>query len=199
MKRFKDLTELEIKGLTIQEVERYILIECAENGITIIDKPQKPEYAKDIEKDIKVYNVVRGYSSIYVDFVKEDEAKKVSDLLNECDIVDKQMYSVLPKLDYSENAKIRQKQVESANRAIKEKYENALAKYNEYEEASSVLSKPIYEKWSEIKEKYDRLDLILRKYTEMYLPLSDNNEEIAKRFLRSAFILNEDDEKYLFG
>lgn len=201
MKRFKDLTEIEIKDLSVLELGRFINLELAENGIPLIDKPLKPEYAKDIESDTIEYAICRGYSTVYAYFANEEDAKKVADLMNKCEFTDKDknLFSVSARRGYTPIAEVRQKQVESVNRKIKAKYEKLLEEYNKYDDAYGEISKPIIEKHEEIRAKYDRLDYIKRKYSETYLPLAENNEEIAKRFLKDAFAITEEDEKYVFS
>lgn len=200
MKRFKDLTELEIKDLSQLDLAKYINLECAENGIAFVDKPNKPEYAKDIEHDMKVYSVTRGYSTLYIDFVKESDAKKVADLLNECEIVEKGvLFSIAPKLSYSEVAEHKQKVVKSVNKKAKEEYEKDLAEYNEFKTKQEEVSAPICEEYDRIAEKYSRLDRIKDKFNNTYLPLADGNEEIAKRFLRDAYAISSEDEVYIFS
>lgn len=200
MKRFKDLTELEIKDLSEIDLIGFVKLECAEKGIAFVDKPLKPELAKDIEEDVKFFKI-DGYPSVYVEFEKEEDARKVSDLLNDIAVVgkSKDFYSVKPVMRRSDKASILQKQVESVNNKIKSDYQAAMSEYEEYKEKWDAEYNPIREKYDSVVAKYSRLDDIKRRYNENYLPLSGGDEQIAKRFLLAAYPLSDTEEDYVFN
>lgn len=202
MKRFKDLTELEIKDLSYDDLEKYILIECAENGVEIVDCPEKPVFEDELEKDEICY-VVGGYPSIYLKFSNIDEATRLVDFLNSLTSIKTKdatsFYHVEKKLEYSDEMKSKNEKIRNRNKDIETKYNRERENYDKYLERRSDFSDSIVEKYQEIKEKYERLDMIKRKYVETYLPLSDNDETIAKRFLRDSFHISEEEEKYVFA
>ena len=202
MKRFKDLTELEIKDLEYDDLQKYILIECAENGIKIVDCPEIPAYEPELEKDDICYNV-GGFPSLYLQFSDVEEVQAVVQLLNSFTSIknkDKdRFYSIEKRLCYSDKTEKENKKVEERNTLLKAHYQTLRNEYEIYLENKKEYADAIYEKFNSVCEKYARLDMIKRKYSETYLPLADNDETIAKRFLKNAFIVPEDDEQYIFS
>lgn len=202
MKRFKDLTELEIKDLNYDDLQKYILVECAENGVGIVDCPPEPTYEAEIERDEVCYRV-GGYPLLYCIFSDADEATRLVDFLNSLSTMkDKNassFYSVEKRLEYSDKAQRMNEEVQNRNKAIKADYLKQRETYDAYIDGRAEFAELINDKYATIKEKYERLDMIKRKYNETYLPLADNDETIAKRFLRDAFSISGDDEQYIFA
>jgi hypothetical protein len=82
MKRFNDLSKDEIYNLSQEEVNRYIDIECAMQGIGLMpEQPVKPE-VKEYPKDAMIY------------FIKDlkvttlEEANMILNILNQVNLVD---------------------------------------------------------------------------------------------------------------
>ncbi len=201
MKRFNELTELEIKDLTYDELDKYVLIECAEKGIQIVDRPKSPVYEKELEKDLITYSIGGGVS-IYIKFTSKDEADRLAELLNGfesiVDMSNKRIYFSEPSYSFSKERERENDKITKQNNAIKSEYNLLRQEYDQFVEKKEVEQEAIYEKYNSIVRKYDRLDMIKRKYNETYLPLSDNNEEIAKRFLEDAFAITSEDKEYIF-
>jgi len=80
--RFSDLSVNEKLMLTDEEVERFIDLECAFEGVKLIPYPEEP-VKPEIEESEKYYQI--GYSSDFR-FKKRDEAEKVLELLRKCKV-----------------------------------------------------------------------------------------------------------------
>lgn len=78
------------------------------------------------------------------------------------------------------------KQVEKDMKA----YEDAYA-------ATSDITLEIRSRVTEVREKYERLGRLTHSFANDYYPLSDNNEEMAMKFMSKAFTLTDDEEKYI--
>ena len=57
----------------------------------------------------------------------------------------------------------------------------------------------IRERVSEVKDKYMRLNTLTRRFAVDYYPLSDNNEEMAIKFMVKAYSLNEEEKTYVLA
>ena len=57
----------------------------------------------------------------------------------------------------------------------------------------------INEKVSEVREKYWKLESFCRKLKFDYLPLSDENEEIAMKFMDKAYNLTDEQKEYVLA
>jgi hypothetical protein len=81
MKNFFDLTDEEILNLTKDEIQNYIDLECAKNGIKLTPQPKKPE--KNIPApDVNVYTI-GGFKTL-----NYDKALAVFNLVSDMDLVD---------------------------------------------------------------------------------------------------------------
>lgn len=199
MKRFEDLTELEIKDLTELDFIKLVQLEVAYAGIPIVDEPVYPELAKTPEKDDVTYRIDGG--SIYITIGKEDEAKRLAELLNSFEsIKDKgtDMFSVKPQRSYSKEKERLAKIIDAENQKLIAKYKECKAVYDDYVERKDLIESPMRDKLYRIIEKYERLDIIRNKYLSTYLPLADNNVEIAQRFIKDAYVISKDEEDYIF-
>lgn len=202
MKRFKDLTEFEINDLCYDDLEKYILIECAENGVEIIDCPTIPKYEAELEKD-DIYYSILGHPYIYLQFSDLNEVSAMVKLLNSSASIKSKpkdkFYSVEKKLEYSDKTEKENEKIQSRNKLLKSDYEELQGRYDSYIKKRDEFADPIIKKYNNVHEKYARLDMIKRKYNETYLPLVNNDETIAKRFLKDAFVILSDDEEYIFS
>lgn len=197
MKRFEDLTELEIKDLTEIDFIKLVLLEVAYAGIAVVDEPVYPQLAKMPEKDDVTYRIDGG--SIYITIGKEEEAKRLAELLNSLEsIKDTDMFSVKPQRSYSKEKERLAKIIDDENQKLIAKYKGCKAVYDDYVEKKELIESPMRDKLYRIIEKYGRLDSIRNKYLNTYLPLADNNVEIAQRFIKDAYVISKEVEDYIF-
>lgn len=198
MKRFEDLTELEIKDLTELDFIKLVMLEVAYAGIAVVDEPVYPQLAKMPEKDDVTYKIDGWF--IIITMGEEDEAKRLAELLNSFESIkeDTDMFSVKPQRSYSKEKERLAKIIDAENQKLIAKYKECKAVYDDYVEKKEVIESPMRDKLNSIIEKYGRLDSIREKYLNTYLPLADNNVEIAQRFIKDAYVISKDDEDYIF-
>lgn len=220
MKKISEMTKQEILALSEQDVQNMIKFRMMEEGIKIIDKPKKPELFEIEPADQKVYviPVLDGYA--FTDFA---EAQKVADALREAKSFRKVDYDwnklgsnfkYLEKKDrYTYNnegdfsiseisvysSKLYANIVDFAaqNKAMEKQVEKDMAEYDKAYAAASDITLEIRSRISEVREKHERLERLMRSFANDYYPLSGDNEEMAIKFMAKAFTLTDDEKKYI--
>jgi glycerol-3-phosphate cytidylyltransferase-like family protein len=207
LRRFKDLSKKEIRNLTYEEVDKFIDLECAFQGLPLIpEKPEEPTppEMKDVEENI--YCI--GYDW---KFKNKEDAEEVLELLKSKELVkisanyqyNYQRYYL--SLDEYSTPKITiEKALSNVNY---EKYENTLEKYTQENKTYQTVIdkiKEIKKERQEIhnkimnefkagiqeKQKLQQFELDLKRY----LVLADNNKKIALKFLEDSCKYQEDKE-----
>lgn len=220
MKKINEMTEQEILALSEQDIQNMIKFRMMEEGIKIIDKPKRPELFEIEPADQKVYviPILNGYA--FTDFA---EAQKVADALREAKSFRKVDYDwnklgsdfkYLEKkdrytYDYAGDFGINEIHVYSSklyasivdfaaqNKAMNEQVEKDMKSYDDAYAAASDITLEIRGRVTEIREKYERLERLTCSFANDYYPLSDNNEEMAMKFMSKAFTLTGEEEKYI--
>ena len=220
MKKINEMTEQEILALREQDIQNVIKFRMMEEGIKVIDKPKKPELFEIEPADQKVYviPILNGYA--FTDFA---EAQKVADALREAKSFRKVDYDwnklgsgfkYLEKKDrytyddagdfgiseicvYSNKLYANIVDFAAQNKAMNEQVEKDIKAYNDAYAAASEITLEIRSRVSEVREKHERLERLARSFANDYYPLSDNNEEVAMKFISKAFTLTDDESKYI--
>ena len=220
MKKINEMTEQEILALSEQDIQNMIKFRMMEEGIKVVDKPKKPELFEIEPADQKVYviPVLDGYA--FTDFA---EAQKVADALREAksfrkvdydwnklgsnfkylEKKDKYTYNNEGDFSISEisvySSKLYANIVDFAaqNKAMEKQVEKDMAEYDNAYAAASDITLEIRNRVSEVREKHERLERLTRSFANDYYPISDNNEEMAIKFMVKAFALTDDEEKYI--
>ena len=220
MKKINEMTEQEILALSEQDIQNMIKFRMMEEGIKIIDKPKRPELFEIEPADQKVYviPILNGYA-----FTNFAEAQKVADALREAKsfrkvdydwnklgsnfkyLEKKENYTFNDAGDFSVNEthvysnKLYASIVDFAaqNKAMNEQVEKDMKSYDDAYAAASDITLEIRGRVTEIREKYERLERLTCSFANDYYPLSDNNEEMAMKFMSKAFTLTGEEEKYI--
>lgn len=220
MKKINEMTEQEILALSEQDIQNMIKFRMMEEGIKVIDKPKKPELFEIEPADQKVYviPILNGYA--FTDFA---EAQKVADALREaksfrnvdCDwnklgsnfkyLEKKGRYTYDDAGDfgiseicvYSNELYSKIVDFAAQNKAMNEQVEKDMKAYDDAYAASSDITLEIRSRVSEVRKKYERLERLTCSFANDYYPLSDNNEEMAIKFMSKAFTLTDEEEKYV--
>lgn len=220
MKKINEMTEQEILALSEQDIQNMIKFRMMEEGIKIIDKPKKPELFEIEPADKKVYiiPILNGYA--FTDFA---EAQKVSDALQNAKSFKKieydwnklgSDYQYLEKKDrysysypndfgvneiyvYSNELYASIVDFAAQNKAMNKQVEKDMKAYDDAYAAASDITLEIRGRVTEVREKYERLERLTHSFANDYYPLSDNNEEMAMKFMSKAFTLTDDEEKYI--
>ena len=220
MKKISEMTEQEILALSEHDIQNMIKFRMMEEGIKIIDKPKNPELFEIEPADQKVYviPILNGYA--FTDFA---EAQKVADALREAKsfrkvdydwnklgsnfkyLEKKENYTFNDTGDFSVNEthvysnKLYASIVDFAaqNKAMNEQVEKDMKAYDDAYAAASDITLEVRSRVTEVREKYERLERLTHSFANDYYPLSDNNEEMAIKFISKAFALTDKEEKYI--
>ena len=210
MKNYTELTTEELNALTEEQIRTYENLILAENGIILnLVMPEKPK-KEVMQKNITVFKI-KGFSD-GIAFKKYEDALKLLNVLKEIGF---------GKMDYKDwntpffkesnteltiNSEVvyNEETADIAFEFIKQ-YEEAERKYNKdiddytsektkQEDALKDFRKAVYNARS-IMHNRERLKNI---FEYEYLPLTENNKEMAMKFLKKAYTVSEEDEKYIF-
>lgn len=220
MKKINEMTEQEILALSEQDIQNMIKFRMMEEGIKIIDKPKKPELFEIEPADKKVYIIPILNDYAFTDFA---EAQKVSEALQNAKSFKKieydwnklgSDYRYLEKKDrysysypndfgvneiyvYSNELYANIVDFAAQNKVMTKQVEADMKAYNDAYAAASEITLEIRDKVSEVREKVARLERLTQKFADDYYPLSDNNEDMAIKFMEKAYSLTEDEKKYI--
>lgn len=223
MKKINELTEKEILNLSEEEIQKMIKLRLAEEGIKIMDLPKKPELFEIAKPDTIVYQITALGDNL--SFTDVNEANAVLDLLSKSKslgLVDCDWNKLGSEFNYFEKGKtmrysdsngleIKSLSVYSMklyaeitdfavqNKKMQVQVEKEIKEYNEINAECSDIISEIRERVSDVKTKYDRLNNLIFKLKNDYLPLADNNQEIAMNFLKKAYSISDEDEIYIIS
>lgn len=221
MKTINELTEQEILVLTELDIQKMIKLRMAEDGIKILDIPKEPELLEMEKPDLTTYSI-----SILGDnlcFGSIDDANAVVDSLLKSTSIGMVNYDY-SKLDsnfkYFEKGKTRMyyddntvsvntvrcysmglyaKIADEAirNKKAKDDFIKQQSEYNKINSECVDIVSEIRDRVSEVKDKYYRLEELIGKFNNDYLPIANGDEKIAMKFLVKAYSLSEDDVVYI--
>ena len=223
MKEFSKLTDEEVYKLSTDDIIMYKKLAMAENGIKFPVKPKKPENEK-INPDLSVFTI-EGISDKWNglcfeqmedarDFVMQIAKAKGMGYMKSSGMCG---YSTVfferglplnwqnkePSLNICEERIFSKEKYEKAKKSIKE-YNDAIDSYNkkliEYEEikkSAEKVTKKIDERVVNVYEDFSKKISLTRIFVHDYLPIAENNEDIAMNFLIRAYSVSEDDMKYI--
>lgn len=215
MKNLEKLTEKEILKLTDEEITLMIKLKKAEEGIKFITYPEdlkcldieSPketlfscsdlnynllfEDESTIKEIVKILKESRVYTSDYNSNIGYDF--KYIKTQNNLDfrIVENKLYT---KKDYD-----LVKESLIINKKEKELYDKNVAEYTDNEENSKWIEDDIYKIINTVKNKYYNLNNHVYRFKNEYMPLANNDEEIAMNFIKKAYSIDEETEKYIIA
>ena len=221
MKKINEMTEQEILNLSEEEIQKMIKLRLAEEGIKIMDVPKVPELFEITPPDTIVYQIIALGDNL--SFEDINEANAILDLLSKSKSLGFTDYSwdkLGSDFKYFEKGKTRKwnnnggielksekaysmklyaeiTDVAIQNKKMREHAEKELKEYNEINSQCSDIVSEIRDRISEVNSKYERLNSLVYKFTNDYLPLADNNSEIAIKFMTKAYSLSENDIEYV--
>jgi len=204
MNEFSDLTDEQVFKLTPEQVEFYVNLECAKEGILLLpdERPIEPRLEKP-PFDAVAFQV--GDFCV----ANQSEAAKILEVLKSVKIIRLEYESatgydskVIKRLDtftpeikqiscYSQEmfAEIK-KQLAEYNMA-KNSYDRASREYNDIVTKRENAAKWIWERVEDVRERHNSQEKLLKEYNR-YLVLANNDPGIALNFLQSAYQLEED-------
>lgn len=222
MKNIDEMTEQEILSLTEEDVQKMIKLRMMEEGIKVMDKPKIPELFEVEPADLKAFTIplLEGFAftdineadavaealrnaktlrevkydwnklgSEYKYLVKKDKYKSWSS--------DKSDFSVNSNFFYSIELYQKISDFAAQNKVMKEQAEKDQEEYDEtMQEAAGIISE-ITSRVKEVKVKHERLSRLAYKFAVDYYPLSDNNEEMAMKFMAKAYSFTDEEKEYI--
>ncbi|MBQ9340096.1 MAG: hypothetical protein IJS13_07175 [Paludibacteraceae bacterium] len=216
MKKFAELSDLEIYNLSPEQIKTYKKIELAENGIVFPVEPTKPQLTEELKPDLVVYAI--PLIGRRIAFTNKEDADKVlaimqqtttSGLLDEYGIPRfvpgfgkdyngrTNMLAVEPQAVYSSDVYEQNKLIKEQNAKLETAYKKARAEYDELIERVSEALEEMNSRINEAREVINkRISLTFRLKTD-YLPIADDNIETAMRFLKLAYTVTDEDEAYI--
>lgn len=222
MKNLKELTEQEILALTDEEITLRIKLKKAEEGIKLVPKPKMPSYF-DIEEPDKTVYMCELFSDDLC-FENMDELTKLIQLISGSDTKCSVTYDynkagseysyITSKMktrgySYKEWSSTNSKRVYSIekynalvdmiaqNKKMKEQYEKELKDYEAAISEAKWIEDEINDRVREVRDKYWKLNEYCRKFKLDYLPLADDNEEVAMKFMDKAYSLTDEQKEYV--
>lgn len=223
MKEFSKLTNEEIYNLTSSDIDLYKKLALAQDGVKFPVEPKKPENEK-VEPDMTVYTI-DGISDKWGGLCFEgiEDARDFVVLLKKAKGICYKTndgsfsYSInylqrglpldwqgkKPSLNISSELIFSKEKFESEKNRIKgfnkamESYNQELEKYKKALAEANEVTNFIDEKVEEVVEDFNRKSRLTRLFVYDYLPVAENNESIAMKFLEKAYNVSEDDKKYI--
>ena len=203
-------------------MQKLIKLRMMEEGIKIMDKPIIPELFEIEPADVQIFTIpiLDGYA-----FTDMEEVKKVAEALQNAKslrktdydwqklgsdykyLIKKERYAYRGNSDfdvmsgwvYSKELYAKITDFAVQNKAMKEQAEKDKKEYEQQLQDTSDIVAEIRERVSEVKDKYMRLNTLTRRFAVDYYPLSDNNEEMAIKFMVKAYSLNEEEKTYVLA
>lgn len=216
MKDYKELTTEELANLTDEQVEQYIKLICAQEGIKILQVPQEPVKSADLNKDCEVYTI----PTTNLCFSDINEAKEILESLRKMKslgtirYLSNSSYFEVGLIGYdnkpvdlviSTEVHYSKKKANEKEKALKEygeakkKYDQELKEYYDNKDALDEATKEFLGIYKEAVKTMDNRRRLSNLFYKEYLPLAESNIEIAMGFLKKAYIVTEEDEQYIFA
>ena len=208
MNDFQNLTDEQVFQLTAEQINFYVDLECAKEGVLLLPdtQPVEPQLTKP-QPDTLVYEVGNFYVT------KAEEAATLLEALQKVKLV---------RLDYESSTGYDSKYIKRLDTEVEAKpikcyspevfadirkslAEYTLAKntytreYNEYREIvkkREAAAQWIWDRVEEIREKYVSQERMAKEY-QRYLVLANNDKTIALNFLKNAYSLDDAELTFL--
>lgn len=220
MKKINELTELEIFNLSDSDIELMIKLKKAEEGIKFIPKPKAPSLFEVKEQDMLVYSCsllgdqltfesVEEMNTV-LNAIKETKSKfRIDYNYNKSDSSKKFATRELKQPYGSEWHTTTSQRVYSVelynevidllfqNKKLTDQFEKELKEYESLLNDAKWIEDEINEIVMEVKEKFWKLESFCKKMKFDYLPLANDNEEIAMAFMDKAYSLSQEQKEYV--
>lgn len=202
MKRYNELSTHELTQLSNEEIEKYIKIECAYNGVRMLpDPPVAPEKPL-VKQDKTMYEI---FHNIFTESM--EEAIRIHEVLSSCKLyyiegswdtsnlvipeepISKDSY-YYPNMNtivvFSRDSYEANKEALKEYNEKKSEYEKLKEQYDEIYDEYSKIRKEVLDKINEARKTVDKMAMYSRTYSE-YLELAGGIPDIAVNFLLKAY------------
>lgn len=216
MKDWKELTTEELANLTDEEISKYDKLICAKEGIPFMDMPEKPELT-NLKEDLTIYKI-EGIDNIA--FTDVEEVNAVIEVLNKCKSLGITYYNYKCKyfmqgfkyydgkprnitlqseMIFSEQTAIDNYEKQQENNKLENDYKDKLATFNDIEEKRLKAVNDFYNSVYGARDIMANRIKLANVFYKEYLPLTDGNKTMAMNFLKKAYTVSEEDEKFIEG
>lgn len=220
MKDWDKLTIEELAALTDKQIETYKKLLYAQNGIAFPVEPKEPN-AINIPKDKTVYRInLVGPDILFADF---EEAVRVSNFLKNCKSVchlkytnnwqnryivkgtprdynnNNQEFRIEAEEAYSEKKFLEVQENLNTINKLNEQYTKDKAEYDKTLKQAIDVTQDFLDKLDEARNIMARRNSLTFKYYNEYLPLAENNKDIAMSFLEKAYSLSDEDKEFILS
>lgn len=217
MKDWKMLTEEELDALTSEQVDMYVKLIYAEEGIPLVCKPEKV-HIEPINPDKTVYQLNAINSIVFCDL---NEAEKVAEVLKSCkslghtdyksnynekyfvpgtpkDYTGRPLTFEVSNFDvYSPETYERVQKTLAENNAATEKMLQMQEEYEKNSAARDEATEDFFKALEKAREAMEHRRSMCYKFYNDYMQIAENNTKIAMGFLKKAYIVSEADEEYI--
>jgi len=220
MNKITELSEQEIYALTTDQVELMIKLRKAEEGIKLVEKPKAPDYFTIAEPDKLVYSCdlfgdelvfesIEELNSVILAIKNSETKKKANYDWNKADNTKKfiqtelksgyssQWHTTTSQRVYSPELYNQMIDMISQNKKLKEQYEKEQKTYETAINDAKWIENEINDKVSEVRSKFWKLEEYCRKFKFDYLPLADQNHDVAMKFMDKAYSLTDEQKEYI--
>lgn len=210
MKTIDKMTDQEIYDLTDEQVEKLIVIRCAEEGVRFMDEP--PVMKTYGYKSISPSHFFYYLEDLNIAVLDQDDAIKIAKFLSDFDLYrtkydftvsNEKLYGKLdiinikhtPMFDTKDEETY--KSIKDKNDKIKEEYKDQVDKYNENTKKMSEIRAEIWSKVIDVRRKIDHMNHLKVLFVKEYLPLVDHDTDKAMIFFKKAYDVDDDTERYI--
>lgn len=210
MKTIDKMTDQEIYDLTDEQVEKLIVIRCAEEGVRFMDEP--PVVKTYGYKSISPSHFFYYLEGLNIAVLDQDDAIKIAKFLSDFDLYrtrydfivsNEKLYSKLdiinikhtPMFDTKEEETY--KSIKDKNDKIEEEYKDQVDKYKENTKKMSEIRAEIWSKAIDVRRKIDHMNHLKVLFVKEYLPLVDHDTDKAMIFFKKAYDVDDDTERYI--
>lgn len=210
MKTIDKMTDQEIYDLTDEQVEKLIVIRCAEEGVRFMDEP--PVVKTYGYKSISPSHFFYYLEGLNIAVLDQDDAIKIAKFLSDFDLYrtrydfivsNEKLYSKLdiinikhtPMFDTKEEETY--KSIKDKNDKIEEEYKDQVDKYKENTKKMSEIRAEIWSKVIDVRRKIDHMNHLKVLFVKEYLPLVDHDTDKAMIFFKKAYDVDDDTERYI--
>lgn len=214
MKDWKTLTIEELASLNEEQIKMYDKLICAEEGIPFMDEPEKPELT-NFKEDLTIYKI-EGIEGIA--FTDVNEVNNVVEILSKCKSLGSIKYNYSCKyfeqgfkyydgksrnitmqseVIFSEQTAKENYTKQQENTKLENNYKDKLAAFKDIEAARLNVVTDFYNSVNNAKNIIANRTRLTNIFYAEYLPLTEGNTTLAMTFLKKAYDVSEDDEKFI--
>jgi hypothetical protein len=105
--------------------------------------------------------------------------------------------SITTQIVYSKDKYLEMQTQMSVLQNLKKQYEKDKKEYDANQSLAIKVTEEFTTRLNYAKNKIERRNLLCTKFYNDYLPIAENNHDVAMNFLKKAYAISEDDEKYI--